>query len=156
VSATLLEDAAMPGLGEYLLEKASFSEITHASKTPNLTVIPAGQSAPKPGEMLASPRFACLISEARANFELIVIDSAPIHPVSDSLLILEHTDAVCLVVRLGRVSTKAVLRACQVLAQFGRRPAGLIMNAVPNRSTPLYYCAAGSYGHRGYRAALTG
>ena len=155
VGASVMEDANKPGVGEYLLDQAGFEDVVHPSKVPNLSVIPAGQTAPRPGEMLASPSFARLIGEARANFEVVVVDSAPIHPVSDTLLVLEHVDAVCLVVRLGRVAPKVVLRACQVLAQFGRRPTGLIMNAVPRRANPLYYCATDGYGHRGYQPPQT-
>ena len=154
VAAAVLDNDAVSGVGEYVLEQVDFDAVIHPSKIPNLSVIPAGQVAPNPGEMLASLAFARLIGEARANFEVVVIDSAPIHPVSDTLLILEHADTVCLVVRLERVAPKVVLRACQVLGQFGRRPTGLIMNAVPRRATPLYYCAADSYGHRGYQPAL--
>ena len=154
VGESLLENPDVPGLGEYLLGRADFDQVVHASKTPNLSVIPAGQIAPHPSEMLARSEFGRLIVEARANFDLIVIDSAPIHPVSDTLLVLEHVDAVCLVVRLDYSAPKAVLRACQVLAQFGRPPTGLIMNAVPRRANAPYYCAADSYGNRGYQPAL--
>ena len=156
VATALLDDPTAPGIGEYLLEKVGFSKITHPTQIPNLAVIPAGCNTPRPSEMLASSDFARLIGEARTNYEFIVIDSAPIHAVSDTLLLLEHTDTVCLVARLGRVSPKSVLRARQVLAQNERHPIGLVVNGVPRRSSPQYYCAGDSYGERGYRPALTG
>lgn len=156
VAMALLDDSSAAGIGEYLGDKVGFSKIVHPTQVPNLAVVPAGCNIPRPSEMLASPDFARLISEARANFEFIVIDSAPIHAVSDTLLLLEHTDTVCLVARLGRVSPKSVLRARQVLAQYERYPIGLVVNGVPRRSSPQYYCAGDSYGERGYRPALTG
>ncbi len=154
--SALLGDPSAPGIGEYLLDKVSFPEVVHPTQTPNLAVIPAGCNTPQPGEMLSSLHFTRLVGEARANFELIVIDSAPILAVSDTLLLLEHADTVCLVARLGSVSPKSVLRARQVLAQHDRYPIGLILNGVPRRAAPQYYCAVDNYGERGYRPALTG
>ena len=156
VASALLDDPSAPGIGEYLLEKVGFSKIVHPTRIANLAVIPAGCNTPRPSEMLAGLDFARLLAEARTNFEFIVIDSAPIHAVSDTLLLLEHADTVCLVARLGGVSPKSVLRARQVLAQHEEHPIGLIVNGVPRRSSPQYYCAVDSYGERGYRPALTG
>lgn len=156
VASALLDDPSAPGIGEYLMDKTDFPGIVHATRVPHLTVIPAGCNAPQPSEMLAGLSFARLMNEARANYEFIVIDSAPIHAVSDTLLLLEHAEAVCLVAHLGRGSPKSVLRARQVLVQHDASPIGLIVNGVPRRSSPQYYCAVDSYGERGYRPALTG
>jgi len=151
VGAILLSEPAMTGLGEYIVDGVTIETAIHESSVPNLSVLPAGRNAQNPSEMLGSSQFAGLIAEARTQFDCIVVDSAPILAVSDTLLIVEYADAVCLVVRAGRTARKVVLRACQVLSEFSIKPVGMVMNAVPERAITPYYCAVGSYGKRAYR-----
>lgn len=156
IGATLLNEEDLTGVAEYIRGEAVFEQVSYDSIIPNLTVIPAGRNAPNPAEMLTSPEFAALIRDTKTKFDTIVIDSAPLGPVTDTLLILEFADAVCMVVRAGRTSEKAVLRACSVLKEFGAKSVGLVINGVADRGGEGLYYATGSYGKRGYRAELGG
>jgi Mrp family chromosome partitioning ATPase len=77
---------------------------------------------------LAQGRFAKLIGEALKRFDRVVIDSAPIQAVSDTLLILDGVQTVCLTVRSGRTPRKAVLRSLQTLKNAGAPLAGVVLN----------------------------
>ena len=62
-------------------------------------MLPAGERASKPAELLASCDFAGLLNEAALHFDRIVLDSAPVNAVSDTQLIAKDTQSVCFVVR---------------------------------------------------------
>jgi len=113
-----------------------------------LYVLAGGRRAPNPAEILSGPSFAQLISEATRLFNRIVIDSAPILAVSDTLLMTPHVQTVCVVVRARKTPRPAVRRAISLLANSGIRPAGLVLNRLP-RSRGVgyyYYYAAPGYG----------
>jgi uncharacterized protein involved in exopolysaccharide biosynthesis/Mrp family chromosome partitioning ATPase len=127
-----------------------------------LSVLAGGRRAPNPAEILAGPFFGQLITEAAKLFDRVVIDSAPILAVSDTLLMTPHAQTVCIVVRAGNTPRLAVRRAISLLAKSGIRPAGLVLNRL-RRSRGVgyyYYYASHDYGkeegaysrsyHRGY------
>ncbi len=131
--------AGLPGVSDYLLGCAKLENVTHASNVANLAVIPAGKSVPNPSEQLAGPWLAQLLSEARSCYEVVVIDSSPINPVSDTLGFLGLVDMVLLVVCGRYTPLKAAQRAVTTLQRSGVRPAGLILNRVSTRHGGYYY-----------------
>lgn len=91
------------GLTEYLYdESTSINELIHTSDTnPNCDVIYAGTIPPNPQELLSNGRYQKLISEMVNQYAYIVIDSAPLMLVSDTLNIADTADATLYVVRSG-------------------------------------------------------
>jgi Mrp family chromosome partitioning ATPase len=67
----------------------------------NLFLLPCGDIPPNPSELLASDRMLFLMSLLKKKFDILIIDSPPIMPTSDALIIGSHTDGVVLVNRLG-------------------------------------------------------
>jgi capsular exopolysaccharide synthesis family protein len=115
-----------------------------------LYVLAGGRRAPNPAEILAGPFFGQLIAEAARLFDRVVIDSAPILAVSDTLLMTSHAQTVCIVVRAAKTPRLAVRRAIMLLAKSGIRPAGLVLNRL-RRSRGVgyyYYYASHGYGDR--------
>ncbi len=113
-----------------------------------LYVLAGGRRAPNPAEILSGPSFGQLIAEAMRHFNRIVIDSAPILAVSDTLLMTPHVQTVCVVLRARKTPRPAVRRAIALLINSGIRPAGLVLNRLP-RSRGVgyyYYYASPGYG----------
>ena len=113
-----------------------------------LSVLAGGRRAPNPAEILAGPFFGQLVAEAARLFDRVVIDSAPILAVSDTLLMMPHVQTVCIVVRAGKTARPAVRRAIALLTSAGIRPAGLVLNRL-RRSGGVghyYYYASHGYG----------
>ena len=127
------------GVTDYLAGQKSFSEVIHATKINNLSFISAGTTAPNPAELLAQGKLAALIDEARTHFDRVVIDSAPIHAVSDTLMMLEHVQTVSVVARAAKTPRRAVLRCVQILLGAGAPVSGVILNRMPRRRGPGYY-----------------
>jgi capsular exopolysaccharide synthesis family protein len=129
----------LAGLTDLLSQNSKLDEIIHTSRHENLSFIPAGHRAPNPAELLGGVGFANLIKELSASYDRIVIDSAPINAVSDTLRIASVADFVCLIVRAGKTDKKAIMRAVRLLRNAGARIAGFVLNQTTFGRTGGYY-----------------
>ena len=130
-----------------------------AATAGDLSILTGGRRAPNPAELLSGPSFAKLVAEASTLFDKIVIDSAPILAVSDTLLMAPLVQTVCVIVRANKTPRNAVQRALGMLTGAGTRPAGIVLNRLPRtRGAGYYYYYAspgygkgeGAYSGRGY------
>ncbi len=144
----LLREACVkaPGIAEYLVGE---EPAVLRTEIPNLFLLPAGAQAPNPAELLASPRFAQLVDTMKAQYDRVVIDTAPVNVVSDTLSIVGTAQAVVLVVRSDGTSRKVVRRALELLRRAHVRADGLVLNCLPQWSGlghHYYYSSAKKYG----------
>ncbi|MFP7655885.1 GumC family protein [Chryseobacterium proteolyticum] len=97
------EPVKRKGLTEYLYDDSTNVEdlILTSDTNPNCDVIYAGSIPPNPQELLSNGRYKKLIDEVRGKYTYIVIDSAPLMLVSDTLYISDTADATLYVVRSG-------------------------------------------------------
>ena len=71
-----------------------------------------------------------LAAQVSADFDRVVIDTPPIHAVSDTLLFAKHVQAVCLVIHAGQTPAEDVLRTAHRLAEAGAPLVGFVWNRV--------------------------
>jgi succinoglycan biosynthesis transport protein ExoP len=112
-----------------------------------LSVLAGGRRAPNPAEILAGPFFGQLVNEAARLFDRVVIDSAPILAVSDTLLMMPYVQTVCIVLRAGKTPRQAIRRAISLLTSSGIRPAGLVLNRLRRSGGAGYYYYYASHGY---------
>ena len=112
-----------------------------------LSVLAGGRRAPNPAEILAGPFFGQLVAEGTRLFDRVVIDSAPILAVSDTLLMMPYVQTVCVVLRARKTPRQAVRRAISLLTSSGIRPAGLVLNRLHRRRGVGYYYYYASHGY---------
>jgi len=139
------------GLTDYLAGHKAFNEVIYPTEHPNLHYVPAGTDAPNPAELLAQAGLNGLLEHALATYDRVVLDSAPIHAVSDTLLIAAPVHTVCLVVRAGKTPRHAVRRAAQLLREAEARLGGVILNLMPRRRRGYGYYYYDSYYDYAYR-----
>ena len=141
-----------PGVSDMIANNSFHVEQCHRSEIDHLSILPAGTRIVNPAELLSGSGFGALVKKAAAEFDAVVIDSAPIHAVSDTLLFVEHADWVCLVAKSGVTSANAVIRARQQLEMAGANVAGLVLNQLPMDGGVgyYYYYSPGRYGTEGY------
>ena len=148
-----------PGVTDYLTGQKKFDELVQQHGHENFFYLPAGTPAPNPAELLAQGNFDALIAEALQRFDRVVVDSAPIHAVSDTLLMVRHIQTTCLVVRSGKTPRKAVGRAVELLYKAEAPLAGVILNLQARRRftggyDPYYsYSYDGKYSEKGVYGA---
>jgi len=155
LSKLVLADKRATGLTDCLSGHANLIDCCEPAGIEDLFILPAGERASKPTELLASCDFAGLLKEAALNFDRVVLDSAPVNAVSDTQLIAKDVQSVCFVVRAVKTPARAIARACSLLAQTGSHPDGIVFNRLPRRSRDRYYFSqyAGEYVRAGvYRS----
>jgi capsular exopolysaccharide synthesis family protein len=146
VGRMVVPEATGPGVTDFLEGRVDIGGAIQRTEVPNLCVMTAGTPAKQPAELLAGPVFGELLRTLRAEFDRIVIDTVPVLAVSDVLLLGEHAELVCLVVRGAKTSRKCVLRARDMLANAGCKPAGVVLNQLVFRSGSGYNRYIGKYG----------
>jgi polysaccharide biosynthesis transport protein len=151
LSRVVLGNVKTPGLTDCLSRHASIVDCCHPTSIERLFILPAGERASKPTELLAAADFARLLKEAAVHFDRIVLDSAPVNAVSDTQLIAKDVQSVCFVVRAIKTPGRAIVRACSLLAQAGSHPDGIVLNRLPRRSRDSYYFSeySGEYAKAG-------
>jgi capsular exopolysaccharide synthesis family protein len=154
LSNLVLLNSKAPGLTNCLSGRASLTDCCKETGIENLFVLGAGEQTPKPAELLASREFANLLEEALLHFDRIVLDSAPINPVSDTQLIARYAQLICLVVRARKTPQRAISRACSRLAKAARTPDGIVFNRTARDYRDSYYLS--EYGHAYGHASMNG
>lgn len=133
------------GMAELLLGKANFQDCLKFTSLESLKVMTSGQEIQNPSELLESLYFGEVITEAKHYSDLLVIDSAPIIPVSDPLIIGAFTDGAILVLKAGHTQREIGKRAVEILKNSQVNLLGVIMNNM-KEILPYYY----NYKYYGY------
>lgn len=125
----LKRDSHSHGVVEVLSGQADFADaIFTDTGAPHLHLMLAGKSAPNPGELLNATLLGEFLDHALADYDLVVIDSAPLLAVPDTRIIAPLVDNFCLVVRADYVPKGAVRRAISLLEQDNNLPSGIVFN----------------------------
>ena len=109
----------------------------------NLFVMPAGQVPPNPAEVVGSGRMAFLMENLRPRFDFIIVDTPPVMPATDALLLAPLVDGTVLVIKSGHTDRKLLQ---DVASQFraARQPIiGTVLNQVDLRKESYYYYYGG-------------
>jgi succinoglycan biosynthesis transport protein ExoP len=143
-----------PGLSEVLMKSCTMKSAIMPTHIDNLNILTAGGRSPNPSELLTFDNIERILTEALSKYDRIVVDSAPLLAVSDTLLIAPHIDLCTLVVRAFATPRKMVMRAIKSLEETKTEPAGLILNFLPSGRGgyyAYYYSGKyyGSYGAKG-------
>ena len=93
----------------------------------NITVLPAGPIPPNPQALLSRPVLDGVIEQIEARVDKLLIDGAPIGPISDMLPLARRVDGVVLVVRLLHSRADSLVRFVESLARVGARPIGIVL-----------------------------
>ncbi|KVA21215.1 polysaccharide biosynthesis tyrosine autokinase [Burkholderia ubonensis] len=121
----------------------------HANVVPNLDFIATGEFPPNPTELLADPRITAAIGTLSARYDVVVVDSAPILPVTDAVLLGRCAGTALLVARAGKTRVAELSEAIRRLAHGGIATSGVLLNGVDSRS-PRYGTRHGAYRYSQY------
>ncbi len=132
------------GLSNLLAGQVKTPEIQSLTKVPNLYVMVAGSTTPSPSELLASKAMQNWLERWKSEYDFVVLDSAPVLPVTDSVTLNSLVDVTLLLSRVGMTEKPQVVRAFNMLACGGKHFVGLVLNG-------LHMGDSSYYGYYGYR-----
>ena len=97
---------------------------------PNLKFLPAGAVPPNPAELAGSGRTRFLLDHLKSRFDMVIIDTPPVIPASDALLIAPNADGTVLVIRAGHTDRVVVGRTVDQFENAGLGILGTVLNRV--------------------------
>ena len=134
-----------PGLAECLEKGSDPLSAVRRLQPLGWYLLPAGEPRGNPTELLQPESFSKLMQRLSPYFDWILIDSPPVAPLTDAVLLSKHVDASLVVVRADRTPQEAVKEALTLLGP--KQVLGIIFNAAEglNRLYSEYY---GYYGKK--------
>ncbi|MBI3678413.1 MAG: polysaccharide biosynthesis tyrosine autokinase [Proteobacteria bacterium] len=110
-----------------------------------LRVLTAQKIAGNPPDVLASAAMKTLIARLKDEWDLVLIDTAPLLPVNDTKMLLGLADAVLFVVRWEKTPREAALQAGRILSDYRAFVAGIVLSRTDTTRYGYY-----NYGYQGY------
>jgi capsular exopolysaccharide synthesis family protein len=135
------------GLVSYLAGHQDWRSVVRPSGSFGLDVIFCGPVPPNPSELLSSQSMEALIRNAKADYEFLVFDSAPLLAVADSRILAPRVSGVVLVVKSAITRSNQILHAESSIRSVGASLAGVVLNCVDLRTNGYYQY--GDYGSNG-------
>jgi capsular exopolysaccharide synthesis family protein len=139
-----------PGLCELLTGQGDLTEAVAPTSQDGLFVISAGQLSPETLRALAQDGLRQMMATLREQFDFVILDSSPILPVTDSLLISQYADGCIFSIRRDVSQYPKVATACQRLSMMGIPMWGAVVIGLDQLSYGYRYAYYG-YGY-GYAA----
>ena len=118
------------GVSDVLEQRCELEAALIRDVVPGLDVLLSGQRPHNPGELLLSAAFPRLLAQVEALYDDVIIDSAPVLPVGDTLAIARLAQTTLLVARSEQSSVREVRDAVLRLEGAGVAVDGVILNAV--------------------------
>lgn len=125
------------GILNIIVDNATLKDTIHKHND-YLDVITCGTNTSKPSELLNSDRFDELLKEFKEKYDYIIIDTPPINPVSDALVIAQKVDAIVLVIRAASTTHDAFKKAYKSLNVLDLKIDGIIINGSDPRPKGYY------------------
>ena len=141
-------DSNRTGLVDILTGESSFSDAVINTSINNLDIVVAGDIPPNPAELLSTSELEKLIKSAE-EYDSIIIDSPPIMPVTDSLIISSIVESVLLVVRNEKTPGPILREAINRLSQVNAHAIGVIINGTKKGYNSNYYYYKDMYQYYG-------
>jgi capsular exopolysaccharide synthesis family protein len=128
------------GLTTVLIDAIPLQSAVQPWPRSTLEILPSGAVPPNPAELLASERMKELIQEVARDYDLVVIDTAPVQVVADATMIAQQVDSILIVADTTRVRRAQLVATIEALERTDAHIAGVVLNRVkPSPRHDSYY-----------------
>lgn len=148
VLSKFFDSSGKDGLVSILSGATSFEDARIIDERTGLHVVLAEGGKVTPVDLFESDQFQRLISEAREQYDLVVLDSPPVLAVPDARVLAQHADATVYAVRWNRTSKRMVKTGLGSLSQASVHVSVLALTRVDPKRMDIY--GYYGYGTRGY------
>ena len=123
-----------PGLTSVVGGELPLSRAIRAVAAPGVALLAAGPPPVDPSELLASERTHGVLASLGHQFDMVLVDSPPVLPVTDAAVLSRQADGLVIVVDVGRTKKRELTRAVQLLRQVDAPLLGLVVNRADRES----------------------
>lgn len=138
VHGTATVQDAIRDVTDLMLSEFSLDFLKLTPGFENLYILPAGETPLNPPDVLSSFARGDLLARFRQEYDVVLVDSPPILPVSDATIIAPATDGIMLVYRWGKTGRQLVRRAVEAIEKVGGKVLGVVLNDVDFRIGGMY------------------
>jgi len=117
------------GLSSFLANQVHMEQVLFKTEHQNIDFIPSGPIPPNPSELLQHPNMDLLIKQLQTRYDIIMIDTAPVGLVSDSIPVIRRSDINIFVIRAGKSSFHSAEIPQQLSGKYGLSNTVIILNA---------------------------
>ncbi|HEX7845161.1 MAG TPA: polysaccharide biosynthesis tyrosine autokinase, partial [Chitinophagaceae bacterium] len=144
-----------PGISNFLVGKANIQDLVRpVPDQPNLFVIGCGPIPPNPSELLLDEKVDEMFKWLKENFDVVIIDTAPVGMVSDAMTLGKYADCTLYLVRQGHTFKKQIALIDELYRENKLPKVSIIINDVKIKPGYGYY-GSGRYGY-GYGYGVGG
>lgn len=126
------------GVTDIILKQKSVKTCLKSTSSKNLFVVTSGVINCSPSEILNNVRLKDMFLECKFYFDLIIIDTPPVVPVSDTMLLSSEVDGALFLIKAGKTQKPVIKRAIQLLQEANIKILGVIVNNM-HHVLPYYY-----------------
>lgn len=120
------------GLTDVLAGRVDASDVIQDwGESRRLSILASGSVPPNPSELLGSVRMETLLSRFRDSYDIILIDTPPLLPVTDAAVVAVKADGALVIVRHGKTKRAEVAGSVEILGSVAATLAGVVINRVP-------------------------
>jgi len=127
------------GLTNVLIGQAELGDVLQQFASSSVYVLGAGAIPPNPSELLGSAAMIETLRELETRFDVVIIDTPPLLPVTDAAVLSTIAGGTVVVVGAGRVDRDHLAKSLQSLEAVKGRVLGLVLNMIPTKGTDGYY-----------------
>lgn len=128
------------GQGQELIYiNKAIDEAVSTTEVDNLFVLGSGKIPPNPAEVIGSDKAEFLIEMLKQRFDFVIVDTPPVLPATDSLLMAPRTDGTLLVVRSGNTNKKIIKEVVEKFRMAKLPILGVLLNRVDVKKGGYYY-----------------
>jgi capsular exopolysaccharide synthesis family protein len=139
------------GITNYIIGKSSLEELmVPVPGYENLFVIPCGPVPPNPSELLLDNRLEEMMTRLKEEFDILIIDTAPVGLVSDTIMLGKYADVSLYVVRHNYTFKKQLTLLNEIYTNKRLPRLSIIINDIKAQSAYGRYFGYGGYGYTGY------
>ena len=108
------------------------------TETENMYILPAGNVPPNPSELIGSKRMEFLLQYLKKNFDFIVIDTPPVMPATDAILMAPRTDGTIIIMKSGHAERKIIQDVLDQYKTANLPIIGTVLNQVDMKKEGYY------------------
>jgi tyrosine-protein kinase Etk/Wzc len=119
-----------PGLSELLAGTGTVGSGIHPGVAAGVDLITSGTIPPNPSELLVNGRVSALLDWAQPQYDIIILDSPPLLPVGDAVIVSRYAGAIFMVLRFEQSSPAQAIESVRRLENVGSKVKGIIFNGL--------------------------